>query len=437
MPKKTLKHSFRKINQIALLPGLFLLFFTLTYSCSSSKQQAEYKWNLASIYNPYQTRIHPIYKVFHNANNTSVLFIKVRTKELVFRPNANGSEETCKFKISYKLQRVEDDSTAIVDSNSFVYDLKKSDIEEYYITQVPIKAKTDRSYRLKITIRDNFQKSFSISYLNVEKRTNIGEQFFNLTTYGGTPLFKNIIINDGMFKIDHPFTNSDKLYIYYYKNTLSTPQPDRPATSDSIRYNKFDSLYIVDYTPDTPLRLTEDGLYFFKFDTTSDEGLSVLKLDSNFPKIHEPEGLIPPLVYITTSAEYNSLNGRENAKLAADNFWIKNGGNVDRGRELIRLYYNRVYFSNYYFTNDKPGWETDRGMVYIVYGPPERIEKTAQQETWIYNRKEQGLPAKFTFNYSPNKYSINKFRLSRTNSQEWGWSEAVYAWSNGEIFLFD
>ncbi len=437
MLKTKQKYFFSNIYQIVYLPGGLFIFLILLFSCSSTNNQTDYKWNLASIYNPFQTRIHPTYKVFHNSSNTSVLFIKVRTNELLFRPNATGNDETCSFKIAYKLQKVEEDLNAIVDSNSYVYDLKKSDVQDYYTTQIPIKAELGGSYRLKVTIRDNHQKSFNISYLNVEKNNNIGEQFFNLTSLNGTPLFKNVIINNGMFKIDHTFHTSNKLYISYYKEKLNTPQPDRPAQSDSMRYSKYDSLYIIDYTPNTPISLTNNGLYFFQFDTLSNEGLSVLKLDQDFPKIQDPKGLIPPLTYITTSAEYKNLINGENAKLLADNFWIKNGGNVDRGRELIRLFYNRVYFSNYYFTNNKPGWETERGMVYIVYGPPHQIDKSAEQEIWIYNRKGQSLPIKFTFKYRPNKYSINKFQLSRKNSQEWGWTEAIYAWSSGDIFLFD
>ena len=144
-----------------------------------------------------------------------------------------------------------------------------------------------------------------------------------------------------------------------------------------------------------------------------------------------------PLIYITTDAEFKKLNGEGNPKLIADNFWIKTGGNTERGRELIRLYYNRVYFANYYFTNHKPGWETDRGMVYIVYGPPHNIEKSATGEIWKYDIKGKTIPVKFNFEYSPNKYGINNYKLLRNNSQEWGWTEAIYSWTSGDIFLFD
>ena len=174
-----------------------------------------------------------------------------------------------------------------------------------------------------------------------------------------------------------------------------------------------------------------------QFDTNSSEGLSILKLDKDFPKVQDPNGMIPPLNYIVTEAEYNKLIQNPNPKITADNFWIDAGGNISRGRELIRIFYNRVYFANYYFTNSKPGWKTDRGMIYVVYGPPHEIEKSAHVEIWKYKLKSEGTDVKFTFNYSPNKFGINKYTLSRSNNQEWRWTEAVYAWTSGDLFIYD
>ena len=62
-------------------------------------------------------------------------------------------------------------------------------------------------------------------------------------------------------------------------------------------------------------------------------------------------------------------------KVALDDFWIKCGGNIDKARELIRIYYTRVFYSNYYFTSYKEGWRSERGMIYIIYGPPDKVYK--------------------------------------------------------------
>ncbi len=44
--------------------------------------------------------------------------------------------------------------------------------------------------------------------------------------------------------------------------------------------------------------------------------------------------------------------------------------------ELMEEYYRRVSYSNENFDGWQPGWETDRGMVYILFGPPDDIQRT-------------------------------------------------------------
>ena len=55
-------------------------------------------------------------------------------------------------------------------------------------------------------------------------------------------------------------------------------------------------------------------------------------------------------------------------------------------------HYRRIAFSNVHFAASVPGWKTDRGHVYIVYGPPDSIVKHPSagaiptEELWNYRR---------------------------------------------------
>ena len=424
------------MKKLAFIPIAFLLAFLFSTACSDYSYPS-YKWNLSTIYNPLRTNLHPIYKVYHNNNKTSVLFLKIRTTELFFREGAIDNQKSCSFSIKYFLQEIGDEGNFIADSNTYVYEMRQKDVNKYYISQIPIKAQKGKSYRLKITLTDHYRNVYAIKYLEVEKRTSIGEQYFNVTTMNGTPLFKNVLINNGVFRINHESPPADSLYIAYYSNNFHTPQPLLASPSDNMRFRKHDSLFKVKYTPNMAFTLDYEGVYYVRFDTTSSHGISILKLNEDFPKTKEPEGLIPPLKYITSDAEFDALNLTTEPKKTADKFWVKTGGNIPKGRELIRLFYNRVYFSNYYFTNTSPGWMTDRGMIYVVYGPPHRIKKDAHSETWIYERKSDSDLIEFTFNYQPNQYALNNYILDRSNSHTWHWAEAVYAWTSGDIFLYD
>jgi len=61
--------------------------------------------------------------------------------------------------------------------------------------------------------------------------------------------------------------------------------------------------------------------------------------------------------------------------------------------ELMDEYYKRVSYANENFDGWKEGWETDRGMIYILFGPPDRIERTNPSmanstsfQIWTYNK---------------------------------------------------
>jgi GWxTD domain-containing protein len=59
--------------------------------------------------------------------------------------------------------------------------------------------------------------------------------------------------------------------------------------------------------------------------------------------------------------------------------------------ELMEEYYGRVWYANEHFDAWQPGWETDRGMIYVLFGPPDEIQRTHSStsmsslyQTWSY-----------------------------------------------------
>lgn len=427
--KETIKIS--KLIVFAIIFGLILI------SCNRKYYTALHNWNLSAIYNPHKSSIHPSYKVYHNSANTSLLFVKVYTNELMFQPSGVDGNPVGSFEIEYTLLDNSPEEKQIVDSGTFNYQIPQNTDQRFFITQVPFKAELDKSYTLKIIMRDNQRKTFNMSFVEVEKMREIGQQFYNITNYDGSPIFRNVIIGKGLFKVNHFNPPGNKLYISYYKNNTPTPKPTFAVSNLQNLYVKPDSVYITDYSPNKALALANEGLYFIQFDTNYPEGVSLVRFSDGFPKVTQQEELIEPLSYITSEGEFKTIKEQPYPKLAADNFWLKAGNGPARGREMLRVYYNRVYFANYYFTSTKPGWKTDRGMVYIVYGPPHNLKKNASSEIWYYYRKGSGESIKFKFNHDPAKYHINEYALERSDNYTWNWREAVYSWSNGKIFLLD
>ncbi len=107
---------------------------------------------------------------------------------------------------------------------------------------------------------------------------------------------------------------------------------------------------------------------------------------------------------------------------------------MERSRELIKLFYNRVFFANVYFTSYIEGWRTDRGMIYIIYGLPDYIYKSGEEERWIYHPDQMGPGITFNFEYMPNPFSLNHLVLNREKVKSSEWDQFIELWNSGEIY---
>jgi len=196
-------------------------------------------------------------------------------------------------------------------------------------------------------------------------------------------------------------------------------------------------LWILPFRRGVTYQLNYEGIYHFQLDTNRAEGITLFNFGDTYPKVQEVEQLIESLAYLTTTPEYDKLKKATNQKLAVDNFWIDKTGNMGKARELIRVYYTRVFFANYYFTSYKPGWKTDRGMIFIIYGPPQSVKVTGNQEKWIYYKNNFSTTVTFTFNYTPSPYALNNCILERSDTYDTFWRQAVDTWRNGNIYLIE
>jgi GWxTD domain-containing protein len=164
--------------------------------------------------------------------------------------------------------------------------------------------------------------------------------------------------------------------------------------------------------------------------------------------MRSPDVMIEPLAYLASQDELDTLRTALKQKVALDNFWIKIGGNVDKARELIRIYYTRVLYTNFYFNSYKEGWRTERGMIYIIYGPPDKVYKTPDGENWGYRKsviksswggrysvKEDYLF--FNFKKEDNLYSDNDYYLARNETLVTYWDKAIASWRKGVVFRLD
>jgi GWxTD domain-containing protein len=192
----------------------------------------------------------------------------------------------------------------------------------------------------------------------------------------------------------------------------------------------------------------KEGIYLCSVARNIKDGFTFLNLGTTYPRLTSPETMIEPLSYLASQDEMTDLRTAVKPKAALDEFWIKCGGNVDKARELIRIYYTRALYSNYYFTSYKEGWRSERGMIYIIYGPPDKVYKTSEGESWGYKKPvvKSRWGGRFSvsdsylfFNFKKrnNIFSDNDFYLSRNETLVTFWDKAIASWRKGIVFRLD
>ena len=83
-------------------------------------------------------------------------------------------------------------------------------------------------------------------------------------------------------------------------------------------------------------------------------------------------------VYIITPEErqaFLQLETNEEREQFIEQFWLRRSSNPDLpDNDFKEEHYRRIAYANEHFASGIPGWKTDRGRMYIIWGPPDEIE---------------------------------------------------------------
>jgi GWxTD domain-containing protein len=84
------------------------------------------------------------------------------------------------------------------------------------------------------------------------------------------------------------------------------------------------------------------------------------------------------VIYIISDEErkaFKNLSNDEERDSFMENFWLRRNPNPDSPENEFREeHYRRIAYANEHFAAGRPGWKTDRGHIYISFGPPDNID---------------------------------------------------------------
>jgi len=416
-------------------------------SCYTPQETTDTK-DLSYIYNPTKNVFTPSFSIFNEDSETSVLSVRIRRSELFFsEANATGLP-TASLLISVRLF----DNTlggSMSDTAMFRYEILREQVGGEFLCKIPLKAYEGSSYTAEVKIIDLIRQRTLQSFVDFERSgPNSSLNFKIRDHFSGNEIHTRTLRREQFINILYPSKKVDTLWLSYFKVVAEVPPAPSVILPEVTPSNEPEIIIPLAISDTLPVMFPREGIYMLTLDSGLYEGLTIFNFGTDHPSMDEPATLIPPLAYIATPEEMEALISAEKPKLALDNFWFERTGSIERSKELIRIYYNRTLFANHYFSSYKAGWLTDRGMIYIIYGPPDRLYKNSEGESWGYKKpagksrwgSRYSVEDKYLwFNFRKQKsiYTENDFTLNRASTPVSYWDIAVARWREGTVFRLD
>ncbi len=429
--KKTLQNS--SVNFILLGVVIILLFTGCTSKTGFQKSDVGY------VYNTKDLAPRPEFVVHHIDKDHTRIFYRINSADLLYMREPEETVYKANFTIGYSLAPSFEITTQL---DSGMVSIKDQ------ATTPPVKAITgyfdlntslyteDLKYVLKLTMTDKNRQVEFENFIRIDKSSDLVGDYFLMTDTSGNPIYKNHVPTNVPFLLKHSTKPVAQYFVSYYRRDFPVALPPYSSGGEESFELEPDTTFMVN--AGESMMFTQNGFYHFRTDTTQWLGYTVYSFYNQFPFVAKRTHLGPPLRYLTTRREYDDLSAAFNSpaelKKLVDDFWLNRTGSVERSKILLEAYYNRVQEANIFFSSYLEGWKTDRGIIYVIYGPPNRVYRSSEGENWIYGDENSSLSYYFVFAKVNNPFTDNDYAMERLNSYRYGWGQAIEAWRNGHIY---
>jgi GWxTD domain-containing protein len=262
------------------------------------------------------------------------------------------------------------------------------------------------SYVMRIDVQDRetrkirtLERDFGLDARQWDRELQLGEIVLIDST--GQAVLSSGILQGPPVRVSYRLYSevSDSLFLDYQLRN----DRDKVALAGTVELKGSGPLYVD--TLSIPTDSLRDARY--EFFLMARQGITKVMrsypfdlLLKNLPSyIYNLDMAIMQLKYIAADDEYRHLvrtHGQKREELFRD-FWKQRDPTPSTPtNEKMDEYYRRVHYANEHFTGYRGGWESDMGQVYVIFGPPNDIERhpfdlsQKPYEIWYYydiNRK--------------------------------------------------
>ena len=113
------------------------------------------------------------------------------------------------------------------------------------------------------------------------------------------------------------------------------------------------------------------------------------EMESPYKKWLEEE--VPYIITNEERAAFKKLTTDDEREQFIEAFWERRNPNPGSPEnEFKEEYYRRIAYANEHYASGIPGWRTDRGRIYIMYGPPDELDDHDAGGTYVRPPEEGG-----------------------------------------------
>ncbi len=113
------------------------------------------------------------------------------------------------------------------------------------------------------------------------------------------------------------------------------------------------------------------------------------EMESPYKKWLDEE--VPYIITPEERSAFKKLTTDEEREQFIEAFWERRNPNPGSPEnEFKEEYYRRIAYTNEHYASGIPGWKTDRGRIYIMYGPPDEIDSHPSGGTYLRPPEEGG-----------------------------------------------
>src|ERR1035441_2410151 len=227
----------RKVLIIVLMVSLFTGCFL---SNKISNQ------NLAYVYRSNLSVMHPEFMVYNFSDDSSRLFFKVNTEELLYT-----KQDDQRFSSIVRVQYMffnSIDAQAFTDSGSVtIKDSRGDSVSNILMGHFDLKTGSIPYSILQLKLTDVNRKQYDVFFVKIDKSTKQSRQTFQVYLKGSKqPYFHNYVSSKDSFIIKNRDTSVTKLFVKYYNRSFKiAPPPFAVENPQGFDYHP-DSLYMVD-----------------------------------------------------------------------------------------------------------------------------------------------------------------------------------------------